>query len=99
MRKAEVLAQRRRHQLDLQHLGAAGLYLFGSVARDEATAASDVDLLIDPATQNFNLYDLIRFQDACTRLLGAPVEVHDYDGSVRLPSFRARVEKDLTRVF
>jgi uncharacterized protein len=28
-------------------LGATGLYLFGSTARDEASAPSDLDLFID----------------------------------------------------
>ncbi len=42
-----ILAILRNHALELQAAGLAHLRLFGSVARGEATAHSDVDLLAD----------------------------------------------------
>ena len=33
----------------MKHAGVAGLYLFGSFARDQASEDSDVDIFIDKA--------------------------------------------------
>jgi predicted nucleotidyltransferase len=99
MRRADVLQILRRHRAELRALGVARMFLFGSVARDEADGASDVDLLISPASETFSLFDLIRVQDETARLLGAPVEVHDHAGLARLPAFQRSVERDLVDVF
>jgi hypothetical protein len=37
----------RRHTPAIRRLGVAKLWLYGSVARGDATKASDVDLLVD----------------------------------------------------
>lgn len=80
-------------------LGVGRLYLYGSVARDEAVEGSDVDLLVEPGTERFSLFDLMRVQDECTRALGRPAELHDYRGLARAPAFRARIGADLVNVF
>ena len=91
------LLQRARNRL--KALGVGQLFLYGSVARDQAIPGSDVDLLIDPADARFSIFNLVAVQDACAEILGAPAEVHDYDGYRRLPDFRRRVSPDLIRVF
>ena len=45
--KAAVLLTLRRHAPAIRRLGVAKLWLYGSVARGDATKASDVDLLVD----------------------------------------------------
>lgn len=99
MRRTETLELLRSHQADFQRLGVRRLFLFGSVARDRAEEHSDVDLLVEPGNERFSLYDLMRVQDACTKLLGRPAEIHDYRGLARAPEFRARVSADLVNVF
>lgn len=47
MTRTQVLNILAAHQAQLRELGVKSLALFGSVARDEATGASDVDLLVD----------------------------------------------------
>lgn len=47
MKRDEVIARLRAHQMELETLGVDHLRLFGSVARDEATAASDIDLVAE----------------------------------------------------
>ena len=44
MKREEVIARLRAHELELRQAGIVGLSLFGSTARGEA-AANDVDLL------------------------------------------------------
>ncbi len=48
MRKAEALRILASHRGEIaRRFGVKDLYLFGSVARDEAHEASDVDVLVD----------------------------------------------------
>jgi len=47
MRQQEALAILSTHQTALKGFGVKSLLLFGSVARDEARADSDVDLLVE----------------------------------------------------
>jgi hypothetical protein len=46
MTRGHVLEILGRHRSELEARGVESLALFGSVARDEATASSDVDLLV-----------------------------------------------------
>lgn len=50
MTREEVIARLKSAESDLRALGIGELYLFGSYARGEATADSDVDLLADPTS-------------------------------------------------
>jgi predicted nucleotidyltransferase len=43
----DVLGVLRTHEADLRQQGIARVAVFGSVARQEATPASDVDILVD----------------------------------------------------
>jgi predicted nucleotidyltransferase len=47
MRRDEAIRLLTAHQPALERFGVRALVLFGSVARNEATAASDVDVLVD----------------------------------------------------
>lgn len=46
MRRAEALKTLTDHRAELERFGITKLRLFGSVARDEASRESDVDLLV-----------------------------------------------------
>ncbi len=62
MERDRVLRILQEHRRELKKLGVRSLALFGSIARDEATEESDVDLLIEfnrPAT--FDLYMDVKF--------------------------------------
>jgi len=58
----EVTRRLREHQREWQALGVRHVYVFGSVARQQAQAESDLDLLIDMG-QGITLFDIGR---ACT---------------------------------
>lgn len=87
----------RREQF--HELGVGRLFLYGSVARNEAGEDSDVDLLVEPSNHRFSIFDLVRVRDLCCIVLGTTADIHDYDGLRRLPEFRRRVGNDLVRVF
>jgi predicted nucleotidyltransferase len=47
MKRAELEARLREYRQELRQYGVKSLAVFGSVAREEATQTSDVDLLVE----------------------------------------------------
>ncbi len=75
MRRDDTLRILRTLQDELrQRFRVSALWLFGSVARDQAAEHSDVDLLVEfeRPTGYFMLYDLQQFLEG---RLGSPVDV------------------------
>lgn len=68
---ARVVRTLRERRDELQNLGVAHAFVFGSVARGEDAADSDIDLMIDVSSDRFSLIDLSRvalfLQDALNR--------------------------------
>ncbi|WP_312038794.1 nucleotidyltransferase family protein [Pseudorhizobium tarimense] len=64
----------------MRALGATSLYLFGSVARDEANAGSDLDLFIDydPGAR-FNAFDLVEIKLFLKDELNLSVDITTHD--------------------
>ncbi len=60
MTRAEALTRLRAHEAELRGAGVGALWLFGSVARDEAGEGSDVDLFFEIGADKprFDLFDL-----------------------------------------
>jgi uncharacterized protein len=81
----------------LRSRGVTALYVFGSVARGEATSASDVDVIVDydPASE-FNLIDLAGVHHRLSERLGADVDVVTRSGIHR--RIRDRVLKEAVRI-
>ncbi len=99
MRRDDAIARLRAARDRLSALGVRHLYLYGSVARDDATTDSDVDILVDPADESFTAFSLVKLKHRCVEILGAEAEVHDFGGYQRLAAFRERIGDDLVRVF
>ena len=78
-----------------QQFGVKTLSLFGPVARDEATSASDVDLLVE-FDRPVGYFGLFALQDHLEKLLGCPVDL-DTPASLK-PRLRERVMGELIRV-
>jgi predicted nucleotidyltransferase len=97
MTRDHILATLRGHATDLRRLGASSLFLFGSAARNEAGAASDVDLFFDFVDPRFSLVELVALQDRITELLHARADVMSR-GSIH-PRLRSSIEGSAVRVF
>lgn len=80
---------------DLEQLGVAGLYVFGSTARGEPSPASEVDMLVDfsgPAC--FNSYmDLLELLE---RALGCRVDL--VTRKALRPELKDRINQEAVRV-
>ena len=76
MNSSEAIEILRAHANELRHLGVARAALFGSVARGDAAADSDVDILLelDPAAE-LDVYDYVGVVQFITRLFPVPVDV------------------------
>ena len=76
METQRILATLRDHAPELRSAGVDHLRLFGSGARGEAGATSDIDLLADFAPgQRVTLLTLAGLQQRLTELLGAEVDL------------------------
>jgi uncharacterized protein len=62
-----------REELSTQY-GVSSLALFGSVARDEATSTSDVDLLVE-FDRPVGLFGLFALQDHLEKLFECPADL------------------------
>lgn len=96
MKRDQALAtlKNERERLRREH-GVKSLALFGSTARDEATAASDLDLLVE-FDRPTGLLGLFNLQEYLEDLLGCPVDLGT-PASLK-PRIRQQVMADLIYV-
>ena len=98
MRRDEVIAKLKEAEPRLRAFGVAALYLFGSHARDDARADSDVDVFIDKDKSRPFGFD--EFMDAYLLLKERLGENVDYGTREGLhPVLRAGIEREAVRVF
>src|SRR6267142_2586119 len=62
MRREEVMAKLKEAEPALRARGVASLYLFGSYSQDAARADSDVDVFVDPVSDEH--FGFLQFMDA-----------------------------------
>ena len=75
MKRSKVVSILKKHRKVLtERYGVKSLALFGSVARDEATSTSDVDLLVD-FDRPVGLFGLFALQDYLETILGCSVDL------------------------
>jgi hypothetical protein len=62
MKRDEIIDLLKRHRVDLDRLGVKDIAVFGSIARDEAGPASDIDILVDfQGRADFDRYMDLKF--------------------------------------
>ena len=71
-----ALAVLRSHADELRRRGVRRAAVFGSVARGQATAASDIDVLVElDDAARLDLLDYIAIRERLAELLGEPIDV------------------------
>lgn len=96
MNRTAVLKLLTEHRDELRHrFGASHLALFGSAARDEMRADSDIDVLVEfEGAASFDRY--VGLKDYLEHLFGAKVDLAT-EAMIK-PRLRRHIEKDLLRV-
>lgn len=69
MTRREVIQRLLPHKAELRKMGVSSLALFGSTARDDSAARSDVDLLIE-FDRSISLFHFFRVQHKLEEILG-----------------------------
>lgn len=97
-RKQDALDTLRRHQQALQARGVIHAALFGSLARGEARADSDIDILIKLDSRNLpDVFQYAGLTMYIERLFPSRVDVVDLDALK--PSIRGRAESEAIYAF
>jgi predicted nucleotidyltransferase len=98
MNRIEAIDKLQRQAQAIKAMGATSLYLFGSIAQDEAGRGSDLDLFIDyDPNGHFNAFDLVGIKQLLESELGIDVDITTRDGLH--PMLRTGIEQSAIRVF
>jgi hypothetical protein len=98
MTRDDAIARLKEVEPELRAHGAAALYLFGPVARDEANEGSDVDVFVDPAPDRpFGFDEFMAVYELLQERLGTSVDYTTRDGLHR--RLRPAIEASAVRVF
>ncbi|OQB39008.1 MAG: Nucleotidyltransferase domain protein [Candidatus Hydrogenedentes bacterium ADurb.Bin179] len=94
--KAEVLDGLRGMKPSLtQRFGISRIGVFGSVARDQMRADSDIDIVVEMA--NPDLFSLVHLKDALEESLGSPVDIVQYREKMN-PFLKAHIQNEAVYV-
>jgi len=100
MRRDDVIARLKETEPTLRGFGIAALYLFGSHARDEAQPDSDVDVFVDPASDEaFGFLPFMDAYDALRKAFGNEVEIGYSTRTGLSPYILKDVEQEAVRIF
>ena len=98
MRRNEVIARLKEVEPALRAHGAQALYLFGSYARDEASAESDIDVFIDKdRSRQFGFDEFMDIYFLLRERLGENIDYGTREGLS--PVLRAEIEQEAIRIF
>jgi predicted nucleotidyltransferase len=100
MLRNEVIAKLKQVEPALRGFGVGALYLFGSHARDEARPDSDVDVFVDPVSDD--RFGFLQFMDAyeiIRKTFGDDVEIGYSTRDGLSPYIRAKVAREAVRIF
>lgn len=94
----QVLQTLRAHEQDLRRCGVAHAAVFGSVARGEATSASDIDVLVElDEAHPIGVFEYARLKLTISNLLGGSGDV--VNRRTLKPMLRESILRDAVHAF
>lgn len=98
MTREEAIARIKPHEAELRAAGITSLALFGSVARGEARADSDVDLMCEiDSNSRMGLLEFIGVQLQLADFMQNPVDL--VERAAMRPRIREAAESDMVAIF
>ena len=97
MDRNQAIARLKEHEAELKALGVQHLYLFGSIARGDAGAESDVDLFFDHQRGRLSLFGLMDIKERAARILGRNTDIMTRESLHK--TLRQRIEASALQVF
>jgi uncharacterized protein len=97
MDRNEAIARLKAHEAELKAFGVQHLYLFGSTARGEAGANSDVDLFFDHERGKLSLFGLMDIKARAAQILGGRADIMTRESLHK--TLRQRIEASAMQVF
>lgn len=100
MKREDAIVALRSLETSLRSQGLAHLYLFGSVARNDAAPGSDVDVAFDVEPElelKFSLIDQSRIMREIAKALNAPVDL--VERAYLRPRIAESVAAEMIQVF
>ena len=97
MNRQDAIECLKQHETELKRLGVKQLYMFGSMARNEARKDSDVDLFFDYDTGSLGIYELTDVKDFAAAILGRATDIMTRDSLHKV--IRRDIEASAIRVF
>ena len=98
MDREQIIATLRKHENELRRRGVLRAALFGSVARGQTNANSDIDILVDLApAAPIGVFEYVGLTQYIGDLFPVPVDVANH---ARLkPNIRPQAERDAVYAF
>ncbi len=97
MERDEATVRLSHHEAELKTLGVQRLYMFGSTARGDANADSDVDLFFDYEKGSLGLFQLMDVKERASTILGRKVDIMTRDSLHK--TLRQRIEAAAVLIF
>jgi predicted nucleotidyltransferase len=98
MKQGNLIEVLKTYDAALRENGATAVFVFGSRARGNERADSDLDLFIDydPTAKIPNMFRLMQIEEKISETLGIPVTITTRDALH--PSMKESIERDAVRV-
>lgn len=94
----DTLAKLRAHEGELRRFGVAHAAVFGSVARGEATAASDIDVLVELDERSpMGIFEYVRLKLYINEILDSAADV--VNRRTLKPLLRETILRDAVHAF
>ena len=100
MQKEKILNLLRKNRKIIRQFGVKRIGIFGSVARDEASEESDIDIVVEFERGRATFRNVARLIDFLENLFGKEIDLLTPDGieSIRIKHIKEQIKKEIEYV-
>ena len=100
MQKEKILNLLRKNRKIIRQFGVKRIGIFGSVARDEASEKSDIDIVVEFERGRATFRNVARLIDFLENLFGKEIDLLTPDGieSIRIKHIKEQIKKEIEYV-